>query len=203
MTVAISPLGSAAPYLALLGVIVLVVAAVFIKYPNFRSYHRRRNVLAYTVIILIIGLTAYQAYNTYLGPNDVAFSIQKTETPIYSGQQNHFSVTCNSEGAKDIQFYMVIQSGNATVQTNGEQGYIQMNSTAIKIPFSFHGSGSQTKQVYFTADSNVSSIAFYPSIENQNNSPMLVWVYLSEIQCTYDSASHSFVMADSYPVAVP
>jgi hypothetical protein len=89
------------------------------------------------------------------------------------------------------------------LQTVEQQGYIQLNSTAIKIPFNFHGSGTQTKPVYFTADANVSSLAFIPSVERQKDSPLLVWVYLSEIQCTYNPATNTFTMADSYRFLFP
>jgi|GEM_PF-2008482 hypothetical protein len=200
---AINLLADAAPYIALLGVSSLVLAVVFLKYPSIKAYRRKRNLLAYAAMITVLGLIAYQAYYISLGPNYVSFSIQKTQNPIYSGQQNQFSVTCNSDGAKTVDFYMVIVGANATLQANSLQGYIQPNDTEIKIPFSFHGSGTQTKQVYFTADANVSSLTFYPSFEGINGSPMVVWVYLSEIQCNYDLATNSYMMADSHPVAVP
>ena len=199
----IDPLVDAAPYLALLGVSVLVIVAALLKCPSIKAYRKKRNLLAYAVIIIIIGLIAYQAYNVSLGPNYVSFSIQKTQTPIFAERQNQFSVTCNSDGARDIEFNMVIQCSNATLQADREEGYIQANSTTVKIPFSFHGDGAETKPVYFTADANVSSISFYPSIEARNGSPLVVWVYLSEIQCTYDPLTGSYAMADSSPVAVP
>ncbi len=164
---------------------------------------KKRNLLVYCALILFFSLVAYQAYSVSLGPNYVSFSIQKTEAPIFAGQQNMFSVTCNSDGARDIAFYMVIQCTNATLQVNGQQGYLQVSNTAVKIPFSFHGDGSETKPVYFTADSNVSSISFYPSVEAQNGNPFVVEVYLREFQCTYDAATASYIMADSSPVAVP
>jgi hypothetical protein len=174
-----------------------------LKYPSLKIYRRKRNLLVYTALVLFFSLIAYQAYTISLGPNYVSFNIQKTETPILAGQQNRFSVTCNSDGARDIEFYMVIQCTNATLQANGQQGYLQVNSTAVKIPFSFHGDGSETKPVYFTADSKVSSISFYPSIEAPNGAPIAVEVYLREIQCTYDATTNSYAMADSMPVYVP
>jgi hypothetical protein len=141
-----------------------------------------------------------------LGPNYVSFTIQKAQNPILPGQQSHFSITCDSSGVKQVDFYMVIQCENASLKADSAQGYIQANDTAVKIPFSFHGSGTLTKPVFFTADTNVTSISFYPSVERINNSPMAFWVYISEIQCTYNPQTNSFTMADSsfsYPTAVP
>jgi hypothetical protein len=141
-----------------------------------------------------------------LGPNYVSFSIEKAQKPILPGQQSQFSITCDSSGVKQVDFYMVIRCDNASLQADRAQGYIQANATAIKIPFSFHGSGALTKPVYFTPDTNVTSISFYPSVERINNSPMAFWVYISEIQCAYNPQTNSFTMADSsfsYPTAVP
>lgn len=199
----INPIADAYPYLVLIAICLIAVLVVFWKYPPIRAFRRKRNLLFYAFLLLSLFLLVYQAYTVSLGPNYVSFSIEKTDTPIYAQQQNHFSVTCTSDGAKDIHFYMVIRSSNATLQTVEQQGYIQLNSTAIKIPFNFHGSGTQTKPVYFTADANVSSLAFIPSVERQKDSPMLVWVYLSEIQCTYNPATNTFTMTDSYPIPVP
>lgn len=180
----------------------IIILLCFIKFKSLRNIRRRRNWVIYGSLILL-GLIFYQAYYASLGPNDVSFLIQKTQNPIYSGQQNQFSITCTSSGIKQVDFYMVVRSDNATLHVNGQPSYIQVNATVIKIPFSFQGSGTQTKPVYFTADSNVSSLSFYPKVERINNSPMVVWSYLTEIQCTYNRATQSFTMADSYPQAVP
>lgn len=190
------------PCIFLIALISIIILLCFIKFKSLRRIRRRRNWVIYACLILL-GLLFYQAYYASLGPNDVSFSIQAPQTPIYGGQQNQFSITCTSSGVKQADFYMVIRSNNATLYVNDQPGYIQTNSTAVKIPFSFQGGGTQTKPIYFTADKNVSSLAFYPSIEPINSSPMVVWVYLSEIQCTYDPATQSFAMADSYPQAVP
>jgi hypothetical protein len=159
--------------------------------------------LVHAVLALTFSLIAYQAYNVTLGPNYISFGIEETQSPIYAGQQNQFSVTCSSDGANEVDFYMVFRCANASLQVEGQQGYVQVNSTAIKIPFSFQGSGEQTQPVYFTADANVSSLSFYPSVERQKDSPMLVTAWLTEIQCTFDPATNSYAMADSPPLSVP
>jgi hypothetical protein len=200
----IDPSVYAYPYVMLLIICLLVLAAVFWRYPPLRVYRRKRNILVYGVLALVFSLLAYQAYAVSLGPNFISFGIQKTVTPIYPGQENHFSVTCYSDGAKEVGFYMVFQCENATLQVDGESSYIQTNATAIKIPFSFHGNGEQTKVVYFTADSNVASLSFYPSVERQKGEgDFIVTAWLTEISCTWDPVTCSFAMADSPPIAVP
>lgn len=192
------------PCIFLITLVSIIILLCFVKFKSLRNIRRRRNWVIYACLI-ILGLLFYQVYYASLGPNEVGFTIQKTQTPIYAGQENQFSVTCTSSGVKQADFYMVIRSLNATLRIS-DQSYVQVNNTAIKIPLSFHGSGTQTKYVYFTADANVSSLSFYPSIERLNDSPIRVWVHLSEIQCSYDPVTHSFAMADSaasYPMAIP
>ena len=176
----------------------IIILLCFVKFKSLRNIRRRRNWGIYASLILL-GLLFYQAYDVSLGPNDVYFSLQKPQTPVYDGHENQFSITCSSGGLKQVDFYMVIRSDNATLSTKDQQGYIQVNATAIKIPFNFQGSGTQTKSVYFTADANVSSFSFYPAVERINNSPISIWVFLNEIRCTYNPATHSYLMADSFP----
>jgi hypothetical protein len=190
------------PYLMLVAVCLIVFVGCLIGVPSLRSYRRRRNLIVYSVFILVLGLIVCQTYNASLGPNYVSFSIQKTQTPIYSIQANHFTVTVNSDGAKDANFYMVLVSANATMQTHGQEGYIQVNDTCIKIPFNFHGNGQATNPVYFTADADVSSIAFYPHFEKVSGD-YVIYVELSEIQCLWDPPTRSFAMGDSMPLPVP
>jgi hypothetical protein len=197
----INSAANAYPYLMLLSICLIVLALVFWRYPSFRRYRRRRNLAIYFGLALVFSLIAYQAYKVSLDPTFISFEIEKTQTPIYSGQQNHFSLTCYSNGVKEASFYMTFKSANATLQANGEQDYVQVNSTTLKIPFAFHGNGEQTKLVYFTADSNVTSFAFYPRIQHEDD--FIVISYLSEIQCKLDPATHGFTMADSPVQAVP
>ena len=199
----VNPLFNAYPYIILLAICMIVVIVAFWKYPPIRVYRRKRNLLVYAVSILILSLIAYQAYDVSLGPNYVSFGIEKTQTPIYAGQENQFGVTCYSNGVKEMHFYMVIQSANATLQVSSLQDYIQLNDTAIMIPFSFQGSGELTKPVHFTADTNVSGLAFYPSFNQPNDNQVIVTSYLTEIQCNWNPATNSFAMADSPPLAVP
>ncbi len=193
----------AIPYILLLVVCLFVFLVCLVKIPSLRVYRQKRNLLVYTMLVLVLGLIAYRAYDISLGPNYISFEIKKTQTPIYAGKENQFSVTCYSDGVKEAKFYMILKSANATLQVGDQQGYIKVNDTAIKIPFALHGSEEQTKPVYFTAAANVSSLEFYPSIERSKDSQILVMTWLSGIQCTWNPTTHSFVMADSMPLAVP
>jgi hypothetical protein len=175
----------------------IIILLCFVKFKSLRNIRRRRNWVIYASLILL-GLLFYQAYYASLGPNEVYFSLQKPQIPVYSGHENQFSITCSCGGIRQADFYLVIRSDNATLSTKGQPGYIQVNATAIKIPFSFQRGGVQTKLVYFTADANVSSFSFYPTVER--NSPIMIWVFLNEIRSTYDPATRSYQMGDSFPM---
>lgn len=173
----------------------IIILLCFVKFKSLRNIRRRRNWAIYASLVLL-GLLFYQAYYASLGPNSVYFSLQEPQTPVYSGHENQFSITCSSGGLRQGNFYMILRSDNATLSTKGQPGYIQVNATAIKIPFS--SQGVQTKIVYFTADANVSSFSFYPTVERDN--PIAVWVFLNEIHSTYDPATRSYLMGDSFPM---
>jgi hypothetical protein len=128
---------------------------------------------------------------------------QKTQTPIYALEQNQFGVTCYCDGGKEATFYIAMKCANATLQVNEQVNYIQVNDTAVKIPFSFRGSGQQTKPVYFTVNANVSTVEFFPSIERQGGDSIIVTTWLSEIQCVLDPSTRRYAMADSSPIPVP
>lgn len=175
----------------------IIILLCFVKFKSLRNIRRRRNWAIYASLVLL-GLVFYQAYYASLGPNSVYFSLQKPQTPVYSGHENQFSITCSSGGLNKADFYMVLRSDNATLSTKDQPGYIQVNATAIKIPFNFQGGGTQTKTVYFTADTNVSSFSFYPTVER--NSPIIIWVFLNEIRSTYDPGTRGYLMGDSFPM---
>jgi hypothetical protein len=200
---AIDPRSYVLPYILLLLVCVIVFLVCIISFRSLRLYRRKRNLLVYTLFALTISLIGYQATVASVGPNYISFGIQKTQTPIYAEQQNHFSVTCYSDGGNQEAFYMLLKCTNATLQVNGQVDYVQVNGTAIKIPFSFPGGGEQTKQVYFRVNAGASNVEFYPSIERQPNSAIIVATWLSEIRCNLDPTTNSYAMADSMPIPVP
>lgn len=186
------------PLTILLIIVLIATIVAFCVYRPLRAYRRKRNLVAYAVLIGIFSLSVYQLYGFSLGWNYVSFGIEKTRTPIYADQQNQFSVTCQSSGKRAVSFYMTIRVTNGTLQTNSQTDYIEVNDTAIKIPFSFTGSGAETKPVFFTVNANVSAVAFYPIIEHQNDSQMSVTTAIREIQCKLDPQTHSYAMADIF-----
>jgi hypothetical protein len=199
----IDPLSSAIPYILLLFVCLLVFLVCIINFRSLRVYRRKRNLLIYAVFALVLTLITYQANEVSLGPSYISYGIKKTQTPIYAMEQNQFGVTCYCDGGKEATFYMVMKCANATLQLDEQANYIQVNDTAVKIPFSFRGTGEQTKPVYFTVNANVSSVEFYPSIERESGSSIMVTTWLSEIRCVLDPATGRYAMADSLPIPVP
>lgn len=201
--IVINPWSHAVPYILLFFVCLFAFLICIIKFRSLRIYHRKRNLLVYGVFALILILIVHQANEVSLGPSYISYGIKKTQTPIYALEQNQFGVTIYCDGGKEAIFYMVLKSANATLQVDGQTDYIQVNDTAVKIPVSFQGSGEQTKPVYFTVNANVSTVEFYPSIERESDSSMMVTTWLSEIRCVLDPATGKYAMADSLPIPVP
>jgi hypothetical protein len=199
----IDPRSSAVPYVLLLFVCLLVFLVCIINFRSLRVYRRKRNLLVYAVFALVLTLIAYHANEVSLGPSYISYGIKKTQTPIYAMEKNQFGVTCYCDGGKEATFYMVMKCANATLQIDEQANYIKVNDTAVKIPFSFRGSGEQTKPVYFMVNANVSSVEFYPSIERELGSSIMVTTWLSEIRCVLDPATGRYAMADSLPIPVP
>jgi hypothetical protein len=150
-------------------------------------------------------LVIYLAYDNSLGTTYVTFATKKPQTPIYAEYQNQFTLTAYSGGQRPVSFDVILRCRNVTFQVINQQDYIQLNETAIRIPFSFHGSNDETRSIYFTVDANVSSFSFYSSIERQGNNRDVAIGGLGEMQCQLDPVTHSYAMADStpYPIYPP
>ena len=160
--------------------------------------------MIYILLILFCSSIVYRAYDVSLGPNHISFSIENSVKRVYAGVESQFSITGTSGGSRDVSFYLVLTSANATLLVEGEPGYIQMNKTAIKIPFSFNGSGKEIKPIHFTVDANVTSFELYPSFEHSKDRyNYLIMASLGEIYCMLDPTTDSYTVPKSLGWPVP
>ena len=83
------------PTMVLLVILVAAVVACFVLLPSLRVYRRKRNWIIYGVIALLLGLTAFEAYDTWIGPAIVTYSFDAEENQFRAGI-NQFDVTCTS-----------------------------------------------------------------------------------------------------------
>jgi hypothetical protein len=146
--------------------------------------------LIYSVLILILSLTAYQAYDLFLGPAWVSYSIDNGGKQFYPGRVNTFGVVSSNMGTRTASFILIIKSVNASFTVGSQQYFGQVNSTEIKIPFSFGQGGRDTKTVQFTIDENVTAFAFYTSAEGH----VFVTSYTMQANGMWNSKTNSYTL---------
>ncbi len=190
-------------YIILFIVCLTAAVALFWKFPSLRGYRRKRNLLAYAVVALVLGLFFYQAYDASSGTTYVFFMTQKPDTPIYAEHQNSFTLTCYSSGNQAASLYAAIHCTNATLQTGDQQDYIQVDESTVKIPFNIQRDSQESRPVYFTVYANVSSFSVYMYLERQVSNPHVAVVVLDEMLCQFDPQTQTYAMADSGTPAYP
>ena len=182
------------PYITLAVVCIIVSILLFLKVPSLRKIRQKRNLIVYAALVLILGLTVYQAYDISLGPKVISYNVAKSEKEFYAGQVNKLNISCESLCMRETSFYLVLKSVNSSLVVENQQNYIQLNSTAIKIPFTLSSLHEiQSKVVFFTIDKNVANFEFYPNVERLKDFP-IVTGSTSQVQCAWNSTTSSYIV---------
>ncbi len=187
---------SPAPYILLFILIMVVALACLLKFSSLRNYRRKRTLLVYGVVALLLSLTAYQAgyigYEASMGaPMMVTYDIEYHRTQLYAGQNSEFTITCENLGRRETSFYLVLNSENASLLANNQR-YSQVNSTSIKIPFTLHTLHEKADAtVYFRIDENVTGSKFAPSIERMTASPIATGS-TAAVECFLNPKTNSY-----------
>jgi hypothetical protein len=159
------------PSVVLLIVLLITIPICFLMFSSLRKYRRKRNLLVYTVLALMLSLLAFEAYDQFVGPAIV--SITLAGEPFFANRVNPIEVTVENLAGRETSFYLVLKSTNATLVADSPD-IIQLNSTAVKIPFNLHSLHEEvTKTVHFQMDDTVTGCIFYPSIERSNHGPII------------------------------
>jgi hypothetical protein len=189
----------AIPYEIMLIVCLAIFLALLLKFPSLRKYRKKRNLVLYAVAGLVLVLTGYHAYDLSLGPTYVSYGIADTSKQFYAIEVNQLDVFSNTHRVDKASFYVDLRAVNASFEVNNDPNDLRVNSTLIKIPFTFQESSSQTKPVLFTMNGNVSSFEFHLAVEEQKDSTIHVTSWMSEVYCAWDSTkqSYSIVMPQS------
>jgi len=137
----------------------VVVAVCFYKFPSLRSIRKPRNLLVYLVMLLLLGSVAYQVYDAFLGVSVVTYDVSFAGNEFVVGQVFEFEVFCENLGIRETCFYLTLTSTNASLLVGSQQNYIQVNNTALKIPFHFAAASihaNETKPVSVSIDRSAS-----------------------------------------------
>jgi hypothetical protein len=182
------------PYIAFTLACIIVSIFLFLKVPSLRKIRKKRNLIVYAALVLILGLTVYQAYDISLGPKVISYNVAKSEKEFYAGQVNKLNISCESLCMRETSFYLVLKSVNSSLVVENQQNYVQLNSTVIKIPFTLSFVHEiQSKVVFFTIDKNVVNFEFYPHIEQLKDFP-IVTGSTNQVQCAWNNTTNSYIV---------
>lgn len=159
------------PSIVLLIVLLITVPICFLKFSSLRKCRRKRTLLVYTVLALMLSLLAYGTYDQFVGPAIVSYSLEGE--PFFANRVNSIEVSVENLSMRETNFYLVVKATNASLIADGQES-IQINRTAVKIPFTLQGMNEKViKSVSFRMDENVTGCIFYPTIEQTNYRPIV------------------------------
>lgn len=143
------------PYILLFMVILSVAALCYYKFPSLRTYRKKKNLLVLPILIILLGLVAYQAYDASLGPAVVSYKVNVDNNQLLAGQINQLEISCENLGLRELTFYMTLKGVNASLMIGNQHDYLQVNNSTIQIPFHFNAfsiHAKETKPALFAID---------------------------------------------------
>jgi hypothetical protein len=180
--------------MVLLVFLIVTVLSCFAFFSSLRVYRRKRNWIIYAFIALLLGSVAFEAYDTSLGTAVVTYSFESAEDRYHAGRTNQFNIVCTSLSQRQTSFDLIVKATNASLLVLSEQGYTQINSTTIKIPFTLSGlHQTQSRNVQFTIDQNVSTFDLRYYVDYQRGGPASTGG-TAGVHCVYNSAINAFAI---------
>ncbi len=180
------------PYVILFIALTVIVLICFLKFPSLRKYRKKRNITAYFVLAIIFSLLAYETYDVSLGPAVISYQIG-SDKQIYAEQVNQLVVSCESLSMRETSFYLVLESTNASLIADSQDG-IQINSSSIKIPFTLNSLQKEVnKTVSFRIYANVTRCEFYPSIEQLDQKPIVTDSTI-RAECVFNNETNTYLL---------
>jgi hypothetical protein len=132
-----------------------VLIIVFKKKPSLRNVKDRKNIKVYVTVFLVFSLLLF-GMDITMRVTVVGFGL--TPETAYPNQLNQLDITGQNNGARTGNLYVTMQATNATFLK--QQNYVLVNNSTIKVPFEVPWFKSQTKNVSYTIDENVTSYCF-------------------------------------------
>jgi hypothetical protein len=182
------------PTTVLLVVLIVAVLACFLAFSSLRVYRRRRNWIIYAFIVVLIGVTAFEAYDTSIGPAIITYSIHTTENQFSAVTTNRFEIECTNLGNRRTSFNLVAKFNNASLAAQSEKDYSQINSTTIKIPFALETlKQTQTKSLQFMIAQDVMAFEFSLYMDYNKDSPIVTGGTVGA-QCVFSNDTNRYTI---------
>jgi hypothetical protein len=186
------------PYIvALLGVII-AVAALLIVFPSLRKYRRKRNILVYSIALLVVALLVFQISEApSLSRRAIVEYGFVGDPKYYNREGNQLVMACHNHGDKAASFYLVLSGFNASFQVKTQQDYIQTSNRTVKVPFSLQESGlplsEDKKPVFFTIDENVEEFSFTFSYEAEDYNHLVFSSGSLSVKYVWNATENCFI----------
>lgn len=198
----INPSVYALPYKLAIIVCIVVFSALIFRVSSLRS-RRKRNIAVYAAMLLVLGLLAFQAHDVALGPTHVNYDFTFSTSAFYPDVVNQFNITSGNSGIRAANYYVVLNSVNASFSDTNYPDYIRVSNTTIKIPFSFNESkeASASKPVLFEIYQNVTGVVDV-DFEPQEGSKIAVTSWTSMMTCSYNSTLNCYTIGPLFGAEV-
>ena len=155
--------------------------------------------LGVSLVGTVIAFYVYQL-NVQMNQASIDYWLSTTysQTRFYNYSENVVTANCRNGGGMDGSFYLVVTLTNATVSS--QQSY-RVNSTMVKIPFLLHKSGtdwdSNSQNVAFTIDEDVSGFSVLISLEKQDQNPLKANSFkYSRLQCNWNNQERCYLLVE-------
>ena len=186
----------ALPYILLFLAVLIALAVLIFAFPSLRKPWRRRNILIYTAVALILVLIVYQIDNTYRRAI-IAYRIDQTSrfTPF---ELNQLEFSCINYGEREAVFNLVITGTNISFSSSPTQVYATVNEETVRMPFKLQErwfpNNAENKAVFFTIEEHVTSFFLEVSWENQGYSQLVVVEAITGISCLWNEEESTYVV---------
>jgi hypothetical protein len=159
------------PYIVVLLAVFVVSVVLFIVFPTLRIYRKRRNILIYAAIAVVLVSLVAQIDN--VSRRAIIDYAVGGPTKFYSGTLNQLTLSSGNHGNRDARFTLVISSVNASFQIQPQQNSIQTDNKTAKVQFylqeSWFPKSSDNKPLFFTIDDNVTGFSFSVSFDSHGS----------------------------------
>jgi hypothetical protein len=140
-------------FLFLFTIISVVAVSCLIKFRSLRNFRKKQNLLVYSVVLLLLGLIAYQTNDLSLGSPLVTNRVSLTNNKFQAEKISQLTVTCENLCNRELTCNLTVTAVNVSLTMANQENYVQVDNSTIDIPLHFNiGSihNEQTKTVLFT-----------------------------------------------------
>ncbi len=199
----VNPAVYATPYIIAIIVCIMVFSALILGVSSLRS-RRKRNIIVWAVMALVLVLLVFQARDVAVGPTYVHYDFRFSTSAFYPDVVNQFNITSGNSGVREANYYLVLNSENASFTDTNSPDCIRVSNTTIKIPFSFDelNEASASKPVLFEIDQNVTGFVVDVDFEPKEGSKIAVVSWTSIMTCSYNSTLNCYTIGPMFGAEV-